>query len=128
MNKNIFKSIGAIIGGFVSVAVLSIATDYIFETLGIFPSSTHPELYAPWMLAVALGYRSLATIAGGYITARFAPTNPMHHVYVLAFLGFLGGVAGTASAWSYGNHWYPVLLAITGPVFVWVGGKFYKGK
>lgn len=128
MNKNTFKSIGAVVGGFISVAALSIATDFVFETLGIFPGSTHPELYAPWMLGVALAYRSLATVFGGYLTAKLAPTNPMRHVYVLAFLGFLGGVAGAVGAWSYGNHWYPVLLAITGPIFVWVGGKLYQPK
>ncbi len=123
MNKNIFKSIGAVVGGFISVAVLSIATDFVFEVLGVFPGSTHPELYAPWMLGVALAYRSVATIVGGYVTARLAPQNPMKHVYALMVLGEIGGVAGAISGWSLGNHWYPVLIAITGPLFVWIGGK-----
>lgn len=128
MNKTIFKSIGAVVAGFVSVAVFSVATDFIFETLGVFPGSIHPELYVPWMLGVALAYRSIYTIVGGYITARLAPKNPMNHVYALMVLGFVGGVAGAIGGWSYGNHWYPVLLAITGPIFVWVGGKLYKSK
>ncbi len=123
MNKNTFKSIGAVIAGFSSVAVLSIATDFIMGTLGIFPKSDF-GVYTQWMLVIALLYRSLFTIIGGYITARLAPTNPMHHVYVLMVFGLLGGVAGAIGGWGYGNHWYPILLAITGPFFVWIGGKF----
>lgn len=122
--KNILKSIGVIIVGFILVAALSIALDYVFETLGIFPGITHPELYTPWMLIIALTYRSLATILGGYITASIAPANPMRHIYVFAVLGFIGGVAGAINGWNYGNHWYPILLAITGPFFVWLGGKW----
>jgi hypothetical protein len=76
------------------------------------------------MLVLALVYRSLTTILGGYITARLAPTSPMRHVYALAVLGFVGGVAGAINGWGYGNHWYPVLLAVTGPLFVWFGGKW----
>lgn len=122
MNRTIVRSIGAILAGFISVAVLSVALDSVFEMLGIFPGTMHPELYAPWMLMVALVYRSLATIFGGYITAKIAPTDPMRHIYILAALGFVGGVAGAINGWSYGNHWYPVALAITGPFFVWFGG------
>ncbi len=118
MNRTIVRSIGAILAGFISVAVLSVALDSVFEMLGIFPGTMHPELYAPWMLMVALVYRSLATIFGGYITAKIAPTDPMRHIYILAALGFVGGVAGAINGWSYGNHWYPVALAITGPFFV----------
>ncbi len=127
MNKNTFKSIGAVILGFSSVAVLSIATDFLMGTLGIFPKSDF-GVYTQWMLVVALAYRSIFTIFGGYVTARLAPQNPMRHVYVLMVLGLVGGTAGAIGGWSYGNHWYPVLLAITGPFFVWTGGKLYKQK
>ena len=128
MNKNFFKSIGAVLAGFVAVAILSVATDFIFETFGIFPGTAHPELYTSWMLGVALLYRSVFTIIGGYITAKLAPQNPMRHVYILVVLGLIGGIAGAVSGWHLGNHWYPVLLAITGPVFVWIGGKLFKSK
>jgi len=128
MNKNILKSIGAVIAGFVVVVVLSIAADFLFESIGIFPGTTHPELYAPWMLALALLYRSVFTIIGGHITAWLAPQNPMRHIYVAMTLGLIAGIAVAIGAWNLGNHWYPVLLAITGPVFVYIGGKLYKAN
>ena len=128
MNKNFFKSIGAVLAGFVAVALLSVATDFIFETFEIFLGTVHPELYTSWMLGVALLYRSIFTVIGGYITAKLAPQNPMRHVYILVVLGLIGGIAGAVGGWHLGNHWYPVLLAITGPMFVWIGGNLHKSK
>lgn len=123
MSKNIFKSIGAVLAGFIAVAILSVATDAILEAMGVLPPSTHPEAALPWMLVLALVYRSIYTIMGGYITAKLAPTSPMKHVIALMVLGGFGGIAGVVGGWSLGNHWYPIALAVTGPVFVWVGGK-----
>jgi MFS family permease len=122
------KSIGAVLGGFVVVAILSVVTDAILERVGIFPPQTTPEAYAQWMLAVALAYRSVFTILGGYLTARWAPSNPGKHVFVLMILGLIGGVLGAAANWNLGNHWYPVALAVTGPLFVLLGGKLYHPK
>lgn len=126
MNKTIFKSIGSVVAGFASVAVLSIATDFVLELLSIFPPQTNPSAYVTWMLALALFYRSIYTVVGGYVTAKLAPQNPMRHIYVLMILGGLGGIAGAISGWNLGNHWYQLSLAITGPLFVWIGGKMYK--
>jgi hypothetical protein len=120
---NIIKSIWAVLLGFITVALLSIVTDAFFEKVGILPDQTHPDAITTWMLVLALLYRSLYTVLGGYLTARLAPSRPMRHVYVLMGLGLIGGVAGAITGWSYGNHWYPVLLAITGPAFVWLGGR-----
>jgi hypothetical protein len=78
------------------------------------------------MLGIALAYRSIFTVVGGYLTARLAPQNPMRHVYVLMALGLVGGIAGVVGGWHLGNHWYPILLAITGPFFVYLGGKLFK--
>lgn len=121
--QNTLKSIGAVLVGFAVVAVLSVATDAVLEKAGIvFPSS---EGGAVWTLVLALFYRSAYSVLGGYVTARLAPQNMMKHVYLLMGLGFLGGVGGAFGGWSLGNHWYPVAIAVTGPLFVWMGGKVY---
>ncbi len=126
--KNLFKSVGAVLAGFITVALFSVGTDAVLEALGLFPPQTEPGKYAAWMLAVALIYRSMYTVMGGYVTARVAPRNPQGHVLALMILGGIGGVAGAIGGWSLGNHWYPVLLAITGPFFVWLGGRASIGK
>ena len=123
MKKNLFKSFVAIILGFFVVAILSIVTDSILEKLKVFPPQSNPEAYVTWMLALTLFYRSIYTIIGGYITAKLSPNHPMRHVIILMIIGGIGGVAGAINGWNLGNHWYPVSLAITGPIFVWIGGK-----
>ena len=122
MNTTTLKSIGAVIAGFITVAVLSVATDAALEAVGILPPQSNPGAYVAWMLAFALFYRSVYTIVGGYVTARVAPRNPMKHVVALMVLGGFGGIAGAISGWHLGNHWYPIALAATGPLFVWLGG------
>ena len=123
MNSTALKSIGAILAGFMTVAILSVGTDIVLETLGIFPPVSERGLFITWVLVIALAYRSIDTVIGGYITARLAPNHPMRHVVILMALGAAGGVAGIIAGWSLSPHWYPILLAITGPLFVWLGGK-----
>lgn len=73
MQKDTFKSIAAVLAGFVSVFVLSVLTDMALERTGIFPPQSEPKLYVWWMLLVALVYRTFYGAVGGYITASIAP-------------------------------------------------------
>lgn len=118
----LIKSTGAVLGGFIAVALLSVATDALLETFGVFPPISAGGLFVPWMLALALFYRSAYTILGGYLAARLAPRAPMYHVVVLAVIGGIAGVAGAVAGWDLSAHWYPVALAVTGPVFIIIGG------
>lgn len=127
MNKTIFKSVGAVLAGFLTVVVLSIATDTILEKLGFFPP-IGGGLFVPWMLLLALAYRSAYTVAGGYVTARLSPNRAMRHVVILGIIGLVAGTLGAIAGWNLSAHWYPILLAITGPLFVWLGGKLYLSK
>ncbi len=103
----------AVFLGFLTVVVLSVVTDKVLET------STS-------MLAVALAYRSVYTVIGGYVTAALAPDRPMHHVKILAWIGLAAGIAGVFFGWDLSQHWYPIALAVTGPLFTLLGGKLKK--
>lgn len=115
------KSIWAVVAGFVTVVVLSMATDKVLEATGIFPPPTD-GLFVTWMLALALVYRTVFTILGGYVTALLAPQNAMKHVWVLAILGQIGGVIGVVAGWNLSSHWYPIALALLAIPSVWLGG------
>jgi hypothetical protein len=121
--NSILKSILAVLAGFLTVAILSITMDAILEATGILPPNAHPELLVTWMLGLAFIYRSVFTVVGGYITARLAPENKLAHVKVLMILGGIGGILGVIYGWNLSEHWYPMLLALTGPLFIWCGGK-----
>ena len=74
MNKNVFKSIGAIFAGFLVVVVLSIATDAILEATGVFGPPSQ-GLFTLWMILLAIAYRTIFTVAGGYVAAMLAPES-----------------------------------------------------
>ena len=116
------KSIWAVVAGLLTVIVLSMATDKVLETSGIFPAPSDMGLYVTWMLGLALAYRTIYTVLGGYITAVLAPQNAMKHVWVLAVLGQIGGIMGVVAGWNLSSHWYPIALAVLAIPSVWLGG------
>ncbi len=131
MNRNIFKSIGAILAGFVTVVALSIGTDSVLEATGLFPPQNRPELYTSGPLLMALIYRSLYTVAGGYVVAALAPGRPMRHAIILGILGVVAGTLGAAANWdktTVGTAWYPIALVIAALPCTWLGGKLFESR
>jgi hypothetical protein len=119
----ILRSIGAVIAGFASVVVLSVATDALCEKWGIFYSMASGAMLTTWMLFLALLYRSVYTVIGGYVTAKLSPSNPMKHVTALGIIGTLAGITGVIVGWNLSAHWYPIAIALTGFMFAWYGGR-----
>jgi peptidoglycan/LPS O-acetylase OafA/YrhL len=112
--RSIPRSIGAVLAGFLATAILSIATDLAMHGTGIFPPEGQPMSNGLFVLATV--YRTIYTIAGGYITARVAPNRPMTHAWVLAVIGVLAAIAGTVATWDkgpeFGPKWYPIALVV----------------
>jgi hypothetical protein len=124
------RSIGAVLGGFVAVVILSTVTDEVLHLLQVYPPWTEP-MWDPKLNALALAYRILFTIIGGYLTARLAPRNPMKHVFVLGVIGTIAGIAGAITAMSLadlGPKWYPIAVAATGFPSVWIGGLLHQRR
>jgi uncharacterized membrane protein len=106
----IIRSIGAVLAGIVTVVVLSTGTDFVLEH-SILPAMGTPAA-PPRLLALALVYRVIYGALGGYVTARLAPARPMMHATILGVIGTVLGVLGIFAMWSFGNHWYPIALAV----------------
>ena len=100
---------GAFIAGFATVAVLSMLTDTVLHSTGIYP--TDGSVGSDANLAFALAYRTAFTILGGYIAARLAPAHGLRMSVILGIVGTLAATAGAVAMWSVGHHWYPVALA-----------------
>ena len=75
------------------------------------------------MLLLAFGYRTLYNVLGGYLTARFAPANPVQHAIILGCIGTVAGIAGVIVGWDLSQHWYPIALAVEAIPTCWLGGK-----
>jgi hypothetical protein len=122
-----WRSAAAIFLGFVAVVVLSLGTDQVLHVLNVYPPWGEP-MDDTGLLLLALAYRIVYTIAGGYIAARLAPSAPMRHAVILGLIGLVPGMAGVMAAVSadLGPVWYPVALALSGLPCCWLGGVVHR--
>jgi hypothetical protein len=120
---NILKGIGAVLAGVIFIVGTHSLTDFILESLGIFPPRA--GFHATWMLVTATIYRSIFSVGGGYLTAALAPEPKMRYALVLAAIGLATGTlaAIVTIPMNLSPAWYPIALAVTGPICVWIGGK-----
>lgn len=124
------RSTGAILAGFLTTAVLSLATDQLFHVLDVYPPWGQP-MHEPALNALALGYRIVYSVLGGYITARLAPHSPIRHAVILGSIGFVfatAGAIGTITRYDLGPDWYPIALALTALPCTWLGGRLYERR
>ena len=121
------KSIVAVVLGFLAVAVLSLGTDEVLHVLHVYPPWNQP-LTDPGLNLLALSYRIVFTVAGGYITARLAPYAPMRHVWILAIIGLVAGIGGVFAGMQMhmGPIWYPIAIAITAMPCTLLGGAINR--
>jgi hypothetical protein len=114
----------SLFAGFAVVVMTHTGTDEIMHSTGIIPRGA---MWNPWHNLLALTYRCLFTVAGGFVTAWLAPRARMRHVVILAVIGTLGGFAGVMMSWdmNLGPRWYPIALAVTAFPAVWLGGWLY---
>lgn len=123
--RNIPRSTGAVLAGFVAVFVLSLATDQLFHVLEVYPPWGQP-MTDTGLLLLALTYRVAYGIAGGYIVARLAPRNAIRHALIMGGIGFVLSLAGGIAMWDMGAHWYPIALALSSVPCSWAGAALYQ--
>jgi hypothetical protein len=123
---HVLRSIGAVIGGFLVLAVLSTAMDMALEKT-ILPGLAHAEASTGvWIFVTA--YRAVFSIFGCYIAARLAPSRPMAHALVLGVIGVILSSLGAYVMWGVGTHWYPIALIVIALPCAWIGGWLYERK
>ena len=120
------KSLGAVLAGLVAIIVLSNGTDTLLETTGVFPPvavQRQQGFDTVWMVMLALVYRSIYMVVGGYIAATLAPSRPMLHAVALGIVGSVLGILGAVATWDLTPAWFSISLVILGLPCVWLGGK-----
>ncbi len=122
--RDIWRSVWALLAGFLAVVILSIGADIVMRAVGLFPK-LGPMTDSFFVLATV--YRTVFGVAGSYITARLAPYEPMQHALIGGGIGLFLSLLGAVTTWSrgaeFGPHWYPVALVLLAMPTAWVGGK-----
>jgi hypothetical protein len=125
--RRLLRSIAAVLAGLIAVFVLSLGTDQVMHALDVYPPWGEP-MVGTGLYILALSYRIVYGIVGGYVTARLAPYAPVGHALFLGFIGLALSTAGAVAMWNFGPHWYSVVLALTALPCAWLGGVLYRAK
>lgn len=127
--RRLGRSVAAIFLGFLAVVVLSLGTDQVLHVLNVYPPWGQP-MHEAGLNLLALAYRCIYSVIGGYITARLAPHSAMRHVLILASIGFVMGTLGVVGTWNLnlGPRWYPIAIAVTGAPLTWLGGALHRQR
>jgi hypothetical protein len=119
------RTLGAVFAGIVVNVVLSTTTDTVMHASGVFPPVG--QAMSDGLFTLALAYRLVYGVLGGYVTAWVARQDPMKHVIILGVVGIVLGTMGVAATWNkgpeFGPKWYPIALVITALPVTWIGGK-----
>lgn len=118
------RGTAAVLLGFLTTFVLTLATDQVLHVAGVYPPWGQP-MREPGLNVLALAYRLVYTVLGGWVAARLAPDAPMRHVWILGGIGFVLATIGasvTISHYDLGPTWYPIALVLTSVPCVWLGG------
>jgi hypothetical protein len=124
MTKNLFKSIGAVLLGFIIIVILSVGMDAILKAVGVLPYD-HLFVSTGLILSVIF-YRAIFSLIGCYITAHIAPQNPVKHALALGVLGTVISTIGALMAADMGPAWYGWTLVVIALPIAWLGGKLYE--
>jgi peptidoglycan/LPS O-acetylase OafA/YrhL len=110
--RRILRRIGAVLAGLIVVALLDLGIDSLLHATGVYPPWFQPMSTPLWLLAI--GYRTIDGITGGYIVAWLAPDRPVAHALVLGVIGIVLSTLGVVATWNkgpeFGPKWYPLAL------------------
>ena len=125
--RRLGRSALALIVGFVASAALSLGTDQILHTLGVFPPPGKPMPETD-LLLLALSYRLVYDGLGSYVAAWLAPSAPMSHAMLLGAIGQVFALVGIYVGWNLGPHWYPIALAVSVLPTARIGGWLFTRR
>ncbi|HMG72340.1 MAG TPA: hypothetical protein VK582_02475 [Pyrinomonadaceae bacterium] len=129
-SRRILRRIGAVLAGLFLVVLLDVGIDVVLHATGIYPPWFKPMNSPLWLLAI--GYRMVDGVVGGYIVARLAPDRPVQHAVALGIIGLVLSIAGVVGTWNrgpeFGPKWYPLALVVVSLPCAWLGGRLRARK
>ena len=120
------RSVWAVVAGVLFVVIVTTIVDIVLHATGVF--APMPTPLSDKLAVLATSYRIVISIAGGWLTAKLAPQNPMKHAMALGYVGTVLGLVGVIISWNaaLGPRWYAIALAALAIPQSWLGGKLYE--
>lgn len=121
------RSFWAVAAGVLFIIIVTTAVDMVLHAVKVFPPMNPPQPLDDRLSLIASSYRLVIGIAGGWLTAKLAPQNPMKHAMILGVVGVVLGLVGVIATWNLGMgpRWYPISLAVLAIPQCWAGGKIF---
>lgn len=123
--RSLLRSIAAVLAGFVTIFVLSLGTDQLFHSLGVYPPWGEPMVETSHNV-IAFVYRCVYAVLGCWLAARLAPRAPMGHALALGAVGVVLSTAGAFAMWDMAQKWYSVALVLSSLPCAWAGGALHR--
>ena len=124
------RSFWAVAAGVLFIIIVTTAVDMVLHAVKVFPPLDQPQALDDRLSLIASSYRLVIGIAGGWLTAKLAPQNPMRHAMILGVVGTVLGLAGVVATWNLGlgPRWYPISLAVLAIPQCWAGGRIFVSQ
>lgn len=118
------RSIWAVVAGVLFIIIVTTLVDAVLHAVNVFP----PQKLDDKQSLLATAERFVISVAGAWLTARLAPSNPMKHALILGVVGTILGLVGVVATWNLhlGPRWYAIGLAVLAIPQCWLGGKIFE--
>jgi hypothetical protein len=126
--RRLGRSTAAVVAGLAVNVLLAMAADQLAYAAALFPQP--PEVtYETMPYVIATAYRTVFGIAGAWLTAKLAPSDPMRHALILGGIGLVLSGAGLVASFTMalGPVWYPAALLVVTLPCAWLGARLAMG-
>ena len=122
---NVLRSIAAVVVSYAVVFVIVWLSNPLLAHL--YPGQYVPDKVPPaFLLRASTFIFALASIIGGGLCVRIAPSRPGLHLMILFFIGEIVGAVFAMKNWATWPHWYSIIWLAIWPVGLWLGGLAKK--
>jgi nitrate/nitrite transporter NarK len=118
----LLRSIASVLLSYIVVTAIVLISDPVLAHF--FPGQYVSGKTAPaFVLWIGSAIFAVASIIGGWLCVRIAPSKPGAHLLALFILGEVAGVISTIVNWNKWPHWNSFVWLAIWPIFLWIGGR-----
>ncbi len=117
----ILRSIASVLVAYVVVFAIVLGSDPLLARMypGLYVRSQIPPNFILW---IGTAIYAIASVLGGWICVRLAPSKPGKHLLALFLFGEVMGIVSTILNWNHWPHWQSLTWIALWPLCLWIGG------